>query len=889
MPLDQVQKGMSCTGYSVVQGTDISSFDVSVVDVVTGDAGSGTPEILVRVSGPAVDASGIANGFSGSPIYCPDAQGVQRNIGAISQGIGEYGNKLVLATPIESILGQPVQPPANARSDPALMRRARPLSEPLVVSGVSPGVASYFARAAARAGRALYAAPAGPPRAFPVQTLRPGSSMAVGLASGDVSAGAIGTVAYIDGPNVWGFGHQLDAAGRRSLLLEDAYVYAIVDNPLGIPDVASSYKLAAPGHAVGTLTGDGQSAVTGVVGAIPSTIPLRVLARRTDIKRGRTLTVSVADETGVGLTTGASPMATVAPLAVAEADSAILDGTRPVQSGSMCVLIGVRELPKPMRFCNTYVTPGASGGAGSPVGDVVGDVSQAMMYLDDYAFAPPHITGVEVDLNLAPGLAQAYMLSAQPLSNARPGRRLRLRLAIARVRGATSERTITVPVPRGARPGPALLLLKGTAADSSGSSATAGLITILTGSGSPSSSSGSSGLGTDNDPGPLTIAGLSQQIASIHRFDGVTARFVSLSGGAGGLSGGAHGAGATANAGGIAAAKLPATKKQAKRTPKGHTGAFRGWAYPRLPLRQRHDRRAGPHHRWYAVPPRPPAGRSEPRRFSILSGINLHTGDRRLGNVRGRLDAERLGQLTRLVHLGDDAKPDHPAIGTAAGSWASSTRRQLSPLADARVSSVDAQQRAPACRAATVRAEKPHPGCSGVPFMNSSTGFCSIACVIASRIGFESWLRSSIMKSSLAQGLQGKGVDGAADLVAEHVVDHAMLREPVEPRERGRDHRGLEMVPAAGVVLHLGAGSRDPHLDALADLLSARHASSRTRLRRAASLCSGQRGYGGQRGERRPSVRPSKEGSGPALYFGKHLKWRLRADTPNGRATTENR
>jgi hypothetical protein len=531
MPLSQVQKGMSCTGYSVVQGTDISSFNVSVVDVVTGDAGSGTPYILVRVSGPAVDVSGIANGFSGSPIYCPDAQGVQRNIGAISMGLGEYSNKLVLATPIESMLGQPVQPPSGARSDPALMRRARPLSEPLVVSGVSSGVASYFARAAALGGRTLYGAPAGRPRDYPVQTLRPGSSVAVDLASGDVSAGAIGTVTYTDGPNVWAFGHPLDNAGRRSLLLQDAYVYTVVDNPLGIAGVAESYKLAAPGHDLGTLTGDGQSAVTGIVGALPPTIPLRVLASRTDIKRGHTISASVADETGVGLTTGSSPMSTIAPLAVAEADASLLDGPQPVQSGSMCLSIRVRELPSPMRFCNTYVTPGASGSSLVPYGDIVGDVSQAMMYLDDYAFAPPHITGVEIDLNLTPGLAQAYMLGARPLSKARPGRHLGLRLALARVRGATSQRTISVPVPRGLRPGPALLLLKGTAADASSSGPSASLIQILTGG--SSSSSGTPGLGTDNDPGPLTIGQLAQQIASIHRFDGVTASFVPLSGSSG--------------------------------------------------------------------------------------------------------------------------------------------------------------------------------------------------------------------------------------------------------------------------------------------------------------------------------------------------------------------
>ena len=83
---------MRCTGYAVIQGTTISSFDVQVLDVAGGEA-SGVGNILVQVSGPAVDATGIGPGFSGSPIYCPDAAGVSRNIGAISQSVNEYGGK----------------------------------------------------------------------------------------------------------------------------------------------------------------------------------------------------------------------------------------------------------------------------------------------------------------------------------------------------------------------------------------------------------------------------------------------------------------------------------------------------------------------------------------------------------------------------------------------------------------------------------------------------------------------------------------------------------------------------------------------------------------------------------------------------------------------------
>src|SRR3984885_1022036 len=94
MPLSDVHAGMQCTGYSVIQGTTISSFNVTVLDVAGGEATSGElARILIEVSGPAVDATGVGPGFSGSPIYCPDATGLQRVIGAISESVDEYGGE----------------------------------------------------------------------------------------------------------------------------------------------------------------------------------------------------------------------------------------------------------------------------------------------------------------------------------------------------------------------------------------------------------------------------------------------------------------------------------------------------------------------------------------------------------------------------------------------------------------------------------------------------------------------------------------------------------------------------------------------------------------------------------------------------------------------------
>src|SRR3954465_13819055 len=129
MPLSQVHRGMHCTGYSVVQGTDISSFDVDVIDV-TEDG------ILISASGPAVDQTGIGEGFSGSPIYCNDGQGVARNIAAIAPGIGDYGNHKALATPIEQMLAEPVVAPARSgAAKAARSARARPLLAPLTIAG----------------------------------------------------------------------------------------------------------------------------------------------------------------------------------------------------------------------------------------------------------------------------------------------------------------------------------------------------------------------------------------------------------------------------------------------------------------------------------------------------------------------------------------------------------------------------------------------------------------------------------------------------------------------------------------------------------------------------------------------------------------------------------
>jgi hypothetical protein len=437
MPLSQIHAGLDCIGETVVQGTTITSFNVHVIDVVKA---SGVARILVRVAGPAVDATGIAQGFSGSPVFCTDATGTPLNAGAISQGVGEYGNKVGLVTPIEQMLGEPVKPPSSA---PRLSAATRPLLGPLTVSGVSPSLAPLLREAGRRAGRTVLVAPSGSALDFPLQPLVPGASVAVGYSRGAITLGGVGTVTYVDGANVYAFGHPFDNVGRRSLLLEDAYVYAVVSNPN--TDFSTSYKLALPGHVEGTLTSDTPNAVVGQVGAPPKLIPVHVAAR--DLDTGHTVTEDtfVADETDVGLPIGSSLIGSVGPLAVAQAVIDIYDGAPANESGRMCLRVTIRESPQPLQLCNRYVGTGGSG-FGPPflASGAMGDVGTALGLVDQVRFAALHVTGVVASIDVHRGLAEATIVKATAPRRVKPGHAVKVSLLVRLYRGPL--RTITLPL-----------------------------------------------------------------------------------------------------------------------------------------------------------------------------------------------------------------------------------------------------------------------------------------------------------------------------------------------------------------------------------------------------------------------------------------------------------
>lgn len=448
MKLSDVRPGMTCEGRSVIRGTAIARFRVQVLDVVTGDPSDAGPRILIRASGPAVDETGLGFGFSGSPIYCRDASGTLRNIGAFSEGLGEYGNEVGLATPIEEILSVTPSTPRSARHDPRLLRSARPL-DALTVVGLPARMRRAARRGARRAGRQLLAVPGRPAGSFPPQQLVPGASVATTTSDGDLSLGAIGTVAYRDGPRVWAFGHELDGAGRRSLFLQDAYVFTVISNP-NVSEEESSYKLAAPGHTLGSVTEDTFSAVAGTLGPQPRPIGLRVTARNRDTGRRFVSNSRVADEERIdGLEGG---VGFTGELALGQAADGVLRSAPPRVSGSMCARFRIAQRKRPLGFCGTYFD------GASPIDDF--DTAAGM--IEGYELGRIDIESASLRLRLGRGARESTMLRGRPLGRARRGRLLRVRLALRRRRGGRERITVAVRVPRHIRAGRRTLTLKGT-------------------------------------------------------------------------------------------------------------------------------------------------------------------------------------------------------------------------------------------------------------------------------------------------------------------------------------------------------------------------------------------------------------------------------------------
>jgi hypothetical protein len=314
---------------------------------------------------------------------------------------------------------------------------------------------------------------------------------------------------------VWAFGHPFESAGARSLLLQDAYVFKVVNDP-NASITGGSYKLAVAGHDLGTLTNDAFTAIVGRVGALPTTTAVHVAAHDHDTNATRVLDTAVADETDVDTPTGFTALGAVAPLAVAEAAGTVLKSSPGRLTGRMCLRITFRERPKkPARFCNRYLASTVLSPDAGALGNAVAfsaalDTLDAISLIETYEGRTPHVAKLGADIQMRRGEQLAFLRGIKAPKRVRPGQRIRLRVTMQRVRDGNLTKTYPVRVPKHIKAGRRLLTLKGFEQTSPDDA----LLELLLGDDT----------GETPQPGPNRLNGLIDEIHGLGVWDGVRLR-----------------------------------------------------------------------------------------------------------------------------------------------------------------------------------------------------------------------------------------------------------------------------------------------------------------------------------------------------------------------------
>ncbi|MEX2501128.1 MAG: hypothetical protein WD336_02025, partial [Trueperaceae bacterium] len=173
------------TGYVLTEGPDgVARFEVELLAIQEADA-LGVPLLLIRGSGPFLDASGgVAAGMSGSPVYL-GADGRERLAGALAYAFPNGDHRLALVTPIEAMRALANDDGSAADIAHAPPTSATPIATPVLLHGLDARAAAHLTPAFDRAGL----------RALPVQggasggaadpgphDLAPGSALAALLA-----------------------------------------------------------------------------------------------------------------------------------------------------------------------------------------------------------------------------------------------------------------------------------------------------------------------------------------------------------------------------------------------------------------------------------------------------------------------------------------------------------------------------------------------------------------------------------------------------------------------------------------------------------------------------------------------------------------------------------
>jgi hypothetical protein len=310
-PLRDVRPGLKGVGRTIFSGDQIQEFQVELVGVLPNVLAPRRSAILARLSGPAIQETGVVEGMSGSPVYIDG-----KLLGAVAGAWPFEKQAYTLITPIQDMLSvvpesaprdstasialpwystQALSPDGaegrwipTAAAGPELW--AKGLEEwagsssmetfrlPMSFSGFDPQVVSTYAPLFKEMGflpqNAAVLTSAGASNATPsaadFRSVTPGSMIDIVLVRGDLDLYAGCTVTYRQGNDLYACGHQLFLLGPAQIPFAPAHVVAT------IPFLSFSQKFDASGPVVGSIRQDRFGGIYGVIGEKSPEIPVHI-------------------------------------------------------------------------------------------------------------------------------------------------------------------------------------------------------------------------------------------------------------------------------------------------------------------------------------------------------------------------------------------------------------------------------------------------------------------------------------------------------------------------------------------------------------------------------------------------------------------------------------
>ena len=288
-PLKDVRPGLHGIGRTVFQGNRIEEFQVEILGVLQ-NAGPKQSIILAKLSGGPLAEAGVVQGMSGSPVFIDG-----KLLGAVALGFAFSKEPIAGIQPIEQMIedGRVTGGRSSVRAGagphraiswgqlatvhadsnvPSPFGSLTQILTPLALTGFTPGTIQTFSSKFRTLGfepqQGVSAGSPSSPGFF--GKVEPGGMISVQLMSGDMSISADGTVTYINGKELYAFGHRFLDAGTTELPFARSDVLAIV------PTLNTSFKLSVPKEWVGTISSDRSTGIVGEIGRPARTIPITI-------------------------------------------------------------------------------------------------------------------------------------------------------------------------------------------------------------------------------------------------------------------------------------------------------------------------------------------------------------------------------------------------------------------------------------------------------------------------------------------------------------------------------------------------------------------------------------------------------------------------------------